>query len=147
MYGFRFQEAKIYKSWVRFEASVKHNYAHQITEQLLEKDDNSNYIIQKEMELQGLIAKRIVDRYCFYDMALDEAATFSEDLAEIASGAQVGTLSRPNPRDKLIPAFFQLSLRFMQFGEMRESGSSWSFLKNIMKSLNGKNPIKNQIFK
>lgn len=99
MYGFRFQEAKIYKSWVRFEASVKHNYAHQITEQLLEKDDNSNYIIQKEMELQGLIAKRIVDRYCFYDMALDEAATFSEDLAEIASGAQVGTLSRPNARD------------------------------------------------
>lgn len=98
-HGFRFQEAENCKSWVRFEAVFKHDYAHQISEQLLKKSANGNYIIQTEAELQQVIAKHIVDKYCFYDMEKDEPTTFSEDLAAIASGAQVDALSRPNARD------------------------------------------------
>lgn len=98
-HGFRFQEAEKYKSWVRFEAVFKHNYAHQISEQLLKKSANGNYLIQTKAELQQVIAKHIIDKYCFYDMETDEPATFSEDLAAIAAGAQVDALSRPNGRD------------------------------------------------
>lgn len=94
-HGFRYQEAEKYKSWVRFEAVFKHEYAHQISEQLLEK-------IHTDAELQQAIAKHIVDKYCFYDTALDEPVTFSEALAGIAAGANVGALSRPNARDNSI---------------------------------------------
>lgn len=98
-HGFRFQEAEKYKSWVRFETVFQHNYAHQISDQLLKKSANGNYIIQTEADLQRAIAKHIVDKYCFYDMEKDEPETFSEDLAAIAAGAQVDALSRPNARD------------------------------------------------
>lgn len=98
-HGFRFQEAENCKSWVRFEAVFKHDYAHQISEQLLKKSANGNYIIQTEADLQQAIAKHIIDKYCFYNMEKDEPTTFSEDLAAIAAGAQVDALSRPNARD------------------------------------------------
>lgn len=91
-HGFRFQEAESCESWVRFEAVYRQNYAHQITEQLLHE-------IGTEAELQQAIAKHIVDRYCFWDLADNEAAAFSEDLAGIAAGAGVNALSRPSARD------------------------------------------------
>lgn len=91
-HGFRFQEAKNCKNWVRFEAVFKHEYAHQISEQLLKE-------VHTDAELQQAIAKHIVDKYCFYDTALDEPVTFSDVLADIAAGANVGALSRPNARD------------------------------------------------
>lgn len=49
--------------------------------------------------MQQAIAKHIVDRYCFWDVADNEAAAFSADLAGIAAGAGVNALSRPNARD------------------------------------------------
>lgn len=101
-HGFRFQEAEEHKSWVRFEASFKHNYAHQISEQLLQKSENGDYIIQTDTELQQLIAKHIVDKYCFYDTATDAPTTFSEELSRIVSGIQADALSRPNARDNSI---------------------------------------------
>lgn len=55
-HGFRFQEAEDCESWVRFEAVYRHNYAHQITNQLLEKSDTGNYIVQTDAELQKMIA-------------------------------------------------------------------------------------------
>ena len=91
-HGFRFREAENCKSWVRFEAVFRHEYAHQISEQLLKK-------VHTDAELQQAIAKHIVDKYCFYDIALDEPTTFSDALAEIAAGANVAALSSPNARD------------------------------------------------
>lgn len=101
-HGFQFEEAEKHKSWVRFEAVFKHNYAHQISEQLLKKSDNGYYIIQTDSELQRLIAKHISDKYCFYDVAEDAPATFSEELIKIALGIQIDALSRPNARDNTI---------------------------------------------
>lgn len=91
-HGFRYQEAELCESWVRFEAVFKQNYAHQITHQLLHE-------IGTDAELQQAISKHIVDRYCFWDVADNEAAAFSADLAGIAAGARVNALSRPNARD------------------------------------------------
>lgn len=101
-HGFRYQEAEQHKSWVRFEASYRQNFAHQISDQFLQKSDNGNYIIQTDTELQQFIAKHISDKYCFYDIASDSPTTFSEDLAAIAKGIKIDALSRPNARDNTL---------------------------------------------
>lgn len=91
-HGFRYQEAEKCQSWVRFEAVFKQEYAHQITEQLLNE-------IHTDEELQQAVAKHIVDKYCFYDTTYDAPTTFSNALDEIAAGIQVNALARPNARD------------------------------------------------
>lgn len=90
-HGFRYDEALNCRSWIRFEAVFRHEYAHQITEQLL--------TVQNVAELQALIAKHISDRFQFYDTITDAELEITADLVSIANGAQVSALSSPNPRD------------------------------------------------
>lgn len=57
--GHRCQEAAYTTSWVRFEAVFKGDYAHQLTDIILETN---------EKNLPDLIADKITDKYRFYDI-------------------------------------------------------------------------------
>lgn len=153
-HGFRFQEAEDCESWVRFEAVYRHNYAHQITNQLLEKSDTGNYIIQTDAELQKMIAMHIVEKYCFYDMATDEPTSFSSDLDVIAAGASVDSLSRPNARDNdlqrsirylastsgLFSTFYKVGVFWGKDGEKALLEHLTSIYENSFEPEAGKNP-------
>lgn len=58
--GTKYQKALNCNNWVRFEAIFKHEYAHQITEELLK--------IQTDVEFENLIACIIVQKYRFMKM-------------------------------------------------------------------------------
>lgn len=92
--GTRYDEAVKYKSWVRFEAVYRGNYAHKITEELQK--------ISTEDELKQMIAKCISDRYQFYDIATGGALEITEDLVGVALGSQAGKLSCPGNRDNTL---------------------------------------------
>lgn len=93
--GYRYEEALQYNSWVRFEAVYWHDYAHQMTEQLL-----SGNMTPKD--LKQWIAKHISDRYCFVDSHTDEATAFSSDLVGVSLGTKAAALSSPSPRDNTL---------------------------------------------
>lgn len=93
--GYRYDEALLYKSWVRFEASFLHDYAHQMTEQLL----SGNMTPQ---DLQQWIAKHISDRYRFVDAETGEMTAFSDDLIGVALGSKVAALIAASPRDNTL---------------------------------------------
>ena len=93
--GYRYDEAMQYKSWVRFEAVFWHNYAHQITEQLLKN-------VATTQDLQRLIAKYISDRYRFIDTSTGEVTAFSDDLIGIAAGTNAAALIATSPRDNTL---------------------------------------------
>ena len=93
--GYRYDEAVQYKSWVRFEASFLHDYAHQITSELLKNS-------QTTQDLQKLIAKYISDRYRFVDAETGEMTAFSDDLIGVALGSKAATLIAASPRDNTL---------------------------------------------
>ena len=93
--GYRYDEALLYKSWVRFEASFLHDYAHQMTEQLL----SGNMTPQ---DLQQWIAKHISDRYRFVDAETGEMTAFSDDLIGVALGSKAAALIAASPRDNTL---------------------------------------------
>lgn len=90
--GFRYDEALRCVSWVRFEAVFSHEYAHQISWELL---DN----ISTRQELQQMIAKCISDRYRFFHTETEEITAFTDDLMGIAAGSKAVTLGMTSPRD------------------------------------------------
>lgn len=90
--GFQIDKAQRAKSWTRFEAVFKHDYAHQIGNCLL--DPSMSKIV-----LQSYIAAVVANRYTFMDTSTGEAMDISDDLAGIANGTQADALSRPNTRD------------------------------------------------
>lgn len=152
--GRKFLRGSGYLSWVRFEAVYRHNYAHQITDQLLGKSDTGNYIIQTDAELQKMIAMHIVEKYCFYDMATDEPTSFSSDLDVIAAGASVDSLSRPNARDNdlqrsirylastsgLFSTFYKVGVFWGKDGEKKLLEHLTSIYENSFEPEAGKNP-------
>lgn len=93
--GYRYEEALQHESWVRFEACFLHDYAHQLSEQLLSET-------LSPQDLQKWIAKHISDRYRFVDSHTDEATAFSSDLVGVSLGATATTLSLPSPRDNTL---------------------------------------------
>lgn len=93
--GYRYDEALQHESWVRFEASFLHDYAHQITEQLLKN-------VSTTQDLQRLIAKYISDRYRFIDTSTGEVTAFSDDLIGIAAGTNAAALIAASPRDNTL---------------------------------------------
>lgn len=103
--GYRYDEAMQYKSWVRFEASFLHDYAHQMTEQLL----SGNMTPQ---DLQQWIAKHISDKYRFVDASTKEVTAFTDDLIGISIGTNVAALIAPSPRDNT----FRQSLEHLRVG-------------------------------
>ena len=103
--GYRYDEAIQHKSWVRFEASFLHDYAHQMTEQLL-----SGYMTPQD--LQQWIAKHISDRYRFVDTSTNEVTAFTDDLIGISVGTNAAALIAPSPRDNT----FRQSLEHLRVG-------------------------------
>ena len=93
--GYRYDEALQYKGWVRFEASFMHDYAHQMTEQLL-----SGHMTPQD--LQQWIAKHISDRYRFVDTSTNEVTAFTDDLIGIATGSKAAALIAASPRDNTL---------------------------------------------
>lgn len=90
--GYRYNEAISCESWVRFEAVFRHDYAHQITDMLLEQQ-------MTPQELQRMIAKMISDKFRFYDTALDDVITITNDLLDVATGAKAATLHGASTAD------------------------------------------------
>ena len=93
--GYRYDEALQHESWVRFEASYLHDYAHQITEELLKN-------VATMQDLQQLIAKYISDRYRFVDTSTNEVTAFTDDLIGVAAGSKAAALSATSPRDNTL---------------------------------------------
>lgn len=93
--GYRYDEALQYKSWVRFEACFLHDYAHQMTEQLL----SGNMTPQ---DLQQWIAKHISDKYRFVDSTTGEVTAFSDDLVGVSLGTNAAALIATSPRDNTL---------------------------------------------
>lgn len=93
--GYRYDEALQYKGWVRFEASFLHDYAHQITSELLRNSKTTQ-------DLQKLIAKYISDKYRFIDTSTGEVTAFSDDLIGIAVGTNAAALIATSPRDNTL---------------------------------------------
>lgn len=103
--GYRYDEALQHESWVRFEASYLHDYAHQITEELLKN-------VATTQDLQQLIAKYISDRYRFIDTSTGEVTAFSDDLIGIAAGTNAAALIAASPRDNAL----RRSIQYLRFG-------------------------------
>lgn len=93
--GYCYEEALQHRSWVRFEAVFWHDYAHQITEQLLSEN-------MTPQDLQPWIAKHISDRYRFVDTSTNEVTAFTDDLIGIATGSKAAALVATSPRDNTL---------------------------------------------
>ncbi len=71
--GFRLQEALYTDSWVRFEAVFKGEYAHQLTDILIQTDEEC---------LNYLIADKMAEKYRFYDLETKKYTDFTTALLE-----------------------------------------------------------------
>lgn len=69
--GFRFKEALNTDSWVRFEAVFKGDYAHQLTDIIMETG---------EEKLEDLIADKVAEKYRFYDLESRKYTDFTTAL-------------------------------------------------------------------
>lgn len=88
-HGFRYEEALNTKSWVRFEAVFKGIYAHQLTDIIIETDEDN---------LKDLIADKIAEKYRFYDLEHGEYTGFTTVLLE-TSTEEFENLHTGSPRD------------------------------------------------
>lgn len=103
--GYRYDEAIACESWVRFEVVFRHDYAHQITDMLLQQQ-------MTPQELQRMIAKMISDKFRFYDTTLNDTIMITDDLLDIAAGAKTATLHSVNTVDTTL----QQSVRHLAQG-------------------------------
>lgn len=87
--GFRLQEALQCEDWTRFEVSYRQNYAHQITEQLINLNSN--------IELSQFIASKILDKYRFVDIDTNEYTDFTSDLLDVANNSSYSSLRHEAP--------------------------------------------------
>lgn len=87
--GFRYKEALNTKSWVRFEAVFKGEYAHQLTDIIMETG---------EEKLNDLIADKVTEKYRFYDLESKEYTNFTIALLE-KSKEVFQRLRLESPRD------------------------------------------------
>ena len=87
--GFRFKEAINTKSWVRFEAVFKGDYAHQMTDIIMRTDEEN---------MKDLIADKITEKYRFYDLGNKKYTDFSIALLE-KSQKDFQRLRLESPRD------------------------------------------------
>lgn len=90
--GFRLDEALNCNSWTRFEASFKGDYAHQITEQLVNG-------VSSEIELSQFIASKICDKYRFVDNSTGEYTSFTKDLLFIVDNSTYSALRSESPKN------------------------------------------------
>lgn len=93
--GYRRAEAVKCKSWIRFEAVYKGQYAHLISETMLRED-------MPEQDLHAYIAQLITQKYRFYDCGTDECTEYTKALIDIAVGSRMPRLYAPSPRDNAL---------------------------------------------
>lgn len=101
--GFRMDEALQCKDWTRFEASYRGDYAHQITDRLIND-------IKGTDELAGFIAQMILNKYMFYEKAtdkltgeeIDEETEFTYELMDIAENSAFYSLRTEKPENNTL---------------------------------------------
>lgn len=90
-FGFRYFEAIKTKSWVRFEASYRSDYAHMIGQDLLMD-------IHTDVELSQFLASKILDKYRF--VGIDGNYTeYTQDLLAVTENANYPALRSENPQN------------------------------------------------
>lgn len=87
--GFRMEEALNTSSWVRFEAVFKGKYAHQLTDLILQTEDE---------KIGSLIADKVSEKFRFYDLRSESLFDFSRALLERAN-IDTEHLRLESPRD------------------------------------------------
>lgn len=87
--GCRFQEALNTTSWVRFEAVFKGDYAHQLTDIIMETEEEN---------LSALIAGKVAEKYRFFDLESEKYTDFTTALLEKSKG-NFPHLRLESPRD------------------------------------------------
>jgi len=89
-FGFRYFEAIKTKSWTRFEASYRSEYAHAIGQDLL-------LDIHSDVELSQYLSSKILDKYRFVD--IDSNYTkYTQDLLAVTENANYPALRLENPQ-------------------------------------------------
>lgn len=138
--GFRLDEALQCDSWVRFEASYRGNYAHQITEQLEHITD--------DVSVSQFIASKICDKYRFYDPLNSCFTDFTNDLLKIIECSNFHALRCESPANNslnksiqhiiygsgLFPLIYKISVIW---GE-KAVAEFWSILYEIYKKYHKK---------
>lgn len=90
--GYRKQEAIACKSWIRFEAVFRGQYAHIISETLLNEEWTRE-------EFEQYIAQIITQKYRFVEMDTELYTDFTEKLINVANGSDKPDLYCASPRD------------------------------------------------
>ena len=91
--GNRYEEALQYETWVRFEASFKGAYAHDISNKLEST--------KTDTELKDLLVSALTDRYQFYYAKSDRLTTFSKKMLDLLNQKSF-MFSSPSPRMNLL---------------------------------------------
>lgn len=94
--AFRLEEARACESWTRFEASYRSDYAHQISDDLLElgKLDNTEGFLDTYVQY---LASKILDRYRFKDVATGEMTMYTKMLLDLAQDGNFRALRSESP--------------------------------------------------
>ncbi|QQZ09585.1 replication initiation factor domain-containing protein [Heyndrickxia vini] len=91
--GIRYDEALQYDDWVRFEASFKGTYAHDLTDEIVN--------INTDTELKNLLVSALTDRYQFYYAKSDRLTTHSKKMLDLLNKKDF-MFSSPSPRMNLL---------------------------------------------
>ncbi len=96
--AFRLDEARACESWTRFEASYRSDYAHQISDDLVELgklNDTEGFL---DTYVQYL-ASKILDRYRFKDVATGEMTLYTKMLLDLAQDGTFRALRTESPEN------------------------------------------------
>lgn len=91
--GIRYDDAKQFDSWVRFEAVFKGTYAHDLSVQL--------GAIQNDTELKNLLVTALTDRYQFYYAKSEKLTIFTKKMLGLLNQRNF-MFSSPSPRMNLL---------------------------------------------
>lgn len=91
--GIRYEEALQCDNWVRFEASYKGKYAHDLSDGL--------ETINNDAELKDLLVSALTDRYQFYYAKSDRLTTYSKKMLDLLNQKSF-MFSSPSPRINLL---------------------------------------------
>ncbi len=114
--GFRLEEALNTKTWVRFEAVFKGDYAHQLTEII----DNI-----EEKDIPNLIVDKFTEKFLFYNNEKEEYENYTVALLEKAKNRFL-KLKLESPRDnEFIGSLFHLVRNAGLFSALYKSSEIW----------------------
>lgn len=91
--GVRYKEALRYNDWTRLEAVFKGSYAHNISRELKN--------VENDVELKNLLVSALTDRYQFYYAKSNKLTTYSENMLDLLSQKSF-RFDTPSPRLNLL---------------------------------------------